>query len=135
MTISRQSATLTTQKISQSIINISYTRGQSGLSLDCYSPITENKPKNYGEKLLNNQLVAIADQLHKYIAVNHFYYDAVEALFNERSWADDASDYSQYGLTLITDWLRAQDSALLESLSQITSRATLITDCSSTDKL
>ena len=109
---------------SQSGINVVYARGQAGLSLDCYSPITENKSKNYGEKSLNNRLVAIADQLHKYIAVNHFYYDAVEALFSERSRNDDVSDYSQYGLTLVTDWLREQDNVLLESLSQVTLKVT-----------
>ena len=118
---------------SQSGINVVYARGQASLSLDCYSPITENKSKNYGEKSLNNRLVAVADQLHKYIAVNHFYYDAVETLFSERSRNDDVGDYTQYGLTLITDWLREQDNALLESLSQITSQATATTDCSSDD--
>ena len=124
MTTLRQSPTLTTQKSSQSIINAAYTRRQVGLSLDCYSRVAENQSRNYGEKSLNNQLVVIADQLHKYIAVNHFYYDAVEALFSEHSRADSASDYSQYGLTLITDWLREQDNVLLESLSQVTLKVT-----------
>jgi hypothetical protein len=76
MTIKSQSPTLTTQENNKSIVNLAYVRGQAGLSLRCCHPVKGREKENYGKESLNTQLVTLADQIHKYIAVNHFYYDA-----------------------------------------------------------
>ena len=129
-----QTTALTAQANSQSIVNFSYARAKAGLSLHGRNPVAERKPKNYDEESLNAQLVALADRMHKYIAVNHFYYDAVEALFSESDLADDANKHSHYGLTLITHWLCEQDKVLLESLAQLTSKVASMTgDASDAD--
>ena len=108
--------------------HFAYARLQTGLSLRCRQAIAERETKNYGREAFNTQLVALADQMHKYVAVNHFYYDAVTALFSESEIADDINEYSHYGLTLITHWLCEQDKALLETLAQITSQVASMAD-------
>ena len=121
-------STLKNQPGDQSFANCVYPRAQLGLSLYCCRSVTERETKNYGRESLHTQLVTLADQMHKYIAVNHFYYDAVEALFSESEIVDGMNEYSYYGLTLITHWLCDQDKILLQALERITSQVESITD-------
>ena len=99
-----------------------YPRIHSDLRLTPLYKVKERKTKTYAKEALNTQLVALADQMHEYIAINHFYYDAVEALFNEDEAAEGINDHSRYGLKLITHWLRDKDSALLEQIKQLTAQ-------------
>ena len=78
-----QLPTLMNKANNQPVINFAYNREQVGLSSGCCYSIKERETTSYCKESLNSQLATLADQMHKYIAVNHFYYDAVEALFNE----------------------------------------------------
>ena len=107
-----------------SIVDFTYSYRRKPVSLSlhgCYL-VAEKDTKNSPKDSLNAQLVLLADQMHKYIAVNHFYYDAVAALLGEDEMVRGISEHSCYGLTLITHWLCNQDKMLLETLEQITTR-------------
>ena len=121
MTIEKQLTDLMTQVKNPAAIGYCYSRIQRGLSLHGYHTVKEKDVDTYSKELLNSKLVTLADQMHEYIAINHFYYDAVEALLNENDIAHDTNQYSGYGLTLITRWLCQQDKSLSETLTQIIS--------------
>ena len=110
------------------IVDFAYGRRQAGLSVGFRHSVAEQEAKNYAEESLKTQLTLFSDRMHQYIAANHFYYDAVESLFSGSSLADGTNQYSHYGLTLITHWLCEQDKALLESLTEITSKVAVTTD-------